>query len=158
MRGGRLDRRPGGRGLSIVEVMVALVVVAIGLFGIIDLMMLNQRYSVRAERRAVGAELAAAKLAEIQVAGYNALAALVPALSDSPTSPSYYPPAPVRFEEPYDASRFLWQASVFRAAAPQDALNVEVRVFWYPTAKAPKSTILEHSIALGALVVKEGGQ
>ena len=138
MNHARSVHRTGRSGFSLIEVMLAIVVVAIGLYGILELMASNQRYSFMADRRAVATELAAGKLAELQALGYESLVEVLPA-DDAGSSPTFYPAQPGRFDDPYQAARYTWQARFTRPPTPIDAVNVEVRVFWPPPAASRNS-------------------
>jgi len=137
------------------EVMLALVVIAFGLYGILDLMAANRRLSHRAAKRAVAVELARAKMAEIRAAGIEKVAALW-AKSPSPKGATFvYPPEPAKLLAPYEAETFLWQARFDRDEKQPGIVNVEVRIFWYPTAIAPVEKLQEHSVAVGGLLAEK---
>ena len=163
------DRRPNGRGFSLMEVLLALVVIAFGLYGILDLMASTQRLSLRAQRRAVAIELAGAKMAEIQAGGFEAVEALWSKSPAGLSQPFHYPTQPAKFGPPYveqpagrrakagpsyDVNPFLWRARFDHNDRQPEVFNVEVRVYWYPTATAPVDTIQEHSVSVGGFLVK----
>jgi len=136
------------------EVLLALVVIAFGLYGILDLMAANLHLSQRAQNRGAAIELAGAKMAEIQAAGFGAIEPLLPKLSDESSTAVLYPPAPDRFQSPYQAEKFYWQARFDRNPQVPEVLNVEVRVYWYPKAGTRGGTVPQHSVSVGGLLVK----
>jgi hypothetical protein len=136
------------------EVLIAIVVLAFALYGVLDLIDHNRRLSLRAEGRAVALELARAKMAEIQAAGYEAVAPLLPAPGDRPSTPVLYPTAPGKFQPPYPDRGYVWQARLERQNQEPDVVNVEVQVLWHRPAFTPSSSFHEHSVSVGGLVVK----
>jgi len=155
MKAERREHRPADRrGFSLIEVLLALVVVAFGLFVALDLMAANQDHARRALHRTVATDLARAKMAEIQAAGFEAFEDLLPAAADAPTSPSFFPAAPVRFEPPYRREEYFWQARFDRLAGTADAANVELRVYWLPAGIPAHTAPTENSLAIGGLLVR----
>ena len=156
MEAGRAHRRPRGWGFSLMEVLLALVVLTIGLYGVLDLIISTHNRSARTERCAAAIELARAKMAELQAMGYEALEsrALLPRLADAASSPTHFPAQAAKSEAPYEAPFYRWQARFDRAPKEPDIVNIEVRVTWYPTLEAPPDVIAEQSVALGGLLVR----
>jgi prepilin-type N-terminal cleavage/methylation domain-containing protein len=152
---GKPDSRPRLRGFSLIEVLIGIVVVVFALYGVLDLVAVNQRLSLRAHRRAVAVELARAKMAEIQAAGFDAVTALWAKAPGGATQPFVLPSDPAEFKPPYKADAFRWQARFDRVEEHPEIINVEVRVLWYPTTKAPTAQILENSVSVGGFLVKK---
>jgi prepilin-type N-terminal cleavage/methylation domain-containing protein len=156
----RLEHRPTGRGFSLMEVLIALVVIAFGLYGILDLISNNQRASIRTERRAVATELCRAKMAEVQAGGFDAVAALW-AKSPANAAASFVLPAErAPFTPPYASptdQAYQWQARFDRDGPQAAVYNIEVRVFWQPIAGATADRPETYSVSVGGLLVKRGG-
>jgi len=152
---GKPDSRPQVRGFSLIEVLIGIVVVAFALYGVLDLIATNQRLSLRAHRRAAAVELARAKMAEIQAAGFDAVSALWAKAAGGSTQPFVYPSDPAEFKPPYKAAPFRWQVRFDHAQEHPEVINVEMRVLWYPTTKAPTEQILENSVSVGGYLVKK---
>jgi prepilin-type N-terminal cleavage/methylation domain-containing protein len=153
----RVHYRPRGRGFSLIEVLLALVILTIGLYGVLDLIISTHNRSARTERRAAAIELARGKMAELQAMGYEWVEArnLVPRAADGASSPTFFPAQAAKFEPPYEAPVYRWQARFDRDPKEPDLVNVEVRVTWYPTLEAPPEMIAEQSVALGGLLVRK---
>jgi type II secretory pathway pseudopilin PulG len=151
----RPHRRFQGGGFSLLEVLMGIVVVVFALYGVLDLIASNQRLSLRAQRRATATELARAKMAEIQVAGFDAVTAMWPSLPGGPPQSLIYPPDPAEFKTPYKADPFRWQLRLDRDPQYPEAINVEVRVLWYATSTGLREQILENSVSVGGLLVKK---
>jgi type II secretory pathway pseudopilin PulG len=137
------------------EVLLGIVVVAFALYGVLDLMTISQKMSQRAQRRAAAVELARAKMAELQAAGFDAVAAL---WAKSPAAASqvfFYPATAGNFSPPYNAKPFRWQARFDRDPKTPDLMNVEVRVFWYPAPPGSSDSIEKSSVSVGGLLVKK---
>jgi len=147
-------RRGRSRGFSLIEVLLGIVVATFALYGVLDLMATSQKVSLRAHRRAAAIELARAKMAELQAAGFDAVAALWAKVPGGAAQPVAYPADPAEFKDPYKAPSFRWQARFDRVADRPELINVEVRVLWYPTTAAPTEQILENSVSVGGLLVK----
>jgi len=147
--------QPQRRGFSLIEVLIALVVVVFALYGVLDLVAANQQISLRARRRAVATELARAKMAEIRTAGFGAVTALWDKATSGPSQSFIYPSDPAEFKAPYRAGPFRWQARYSRNPRQPDAINVEVRVLWYPTTKGAPEEVLANSVSVGELLVKK---
>jgi hypothetical protein len=138
------------------EVLLALVVLAIGLYGILDLVAQNRHNSLRAKNRATALELARGKMAELRTVGYDALAALVPpASSDAASTPTRtFESAVSKFQPPYPDQGFFWQTEIEHTESSAEVLNVEVRVFWHPP-QHTDSHLFDYSVSVGGLVVKK---
>jgi len=147
--------RASGRGYSMMEVLLALVVISFGLYGLLDLITTTQKQSVRAHRRAVAVELARARMAELQAAGYDAVAGLWAKSSADPSKPLDYPPETAAFAAPYKAKNFRWQAHLVRDAQHPEVIQVEVRVTWDVIPGAPEEKLSASSVAVGGLLVKK---
>jgi len=145
MRRERLNQRSHGRGFSLMEVLIALVVIAFALYGILDLMASNERLSLRAARREVAIELARAKMAELQTAGFDAVARQ---WANSPAATSNtltYPAERAPFTPLYNAKPFQWQVRFDRGEPQSEVMQVKVEVFWLPG---------QDSVSVGGLLVK----
>lgn len=156
MRRGRTGCRPNGGGFSLIEVLVALVVIVFGLWGILDLVTSNETNDRIVQRRAAAIELAGAKLAEIQAAGFDALLPHLPKPGGEAATHSLYPAAgPTKFDLPYDTGTFSWQAR-FDPTGQPGVVNVEVRVFLedFP-ADTPAEKLQRNSVSVGALLIKK---
>jgi len=130
------------------EVLIALVVIAFALYGILDLTASNQRLSLRAQQRAEAIQLARAKMAEVQAAGFDAVVGLwAKAAAQSPQS-FVYPSQPGEFQPPYNAKLFRWQARFQRDPQRSDVINVEVVV-------THRDQPPEGAISVGGLLVKK---
>jgi len=137
------------------EVLLGLVVIVIALYGVLDLLAANQKLSVRAHRRAVAVELAQAKMAEIQAAGYGAVEALWAKSPGGAGQPFACPPKLTAFAAPYEAKPFSWQAQFVRDAQNPDVIQVEVRVAWDLIESAPDEKTPVNSVAVGTMLVKK---
>lgn len=156
MRRGRTGRKPSGRGFSLMEVLVALVVIVFGLWGILELVAANQGISRQAARRAAAIELAGAKMAEIQAAGFDRVEPLLTKLPDGASTSTLYPATPAKFEPPYDTGTYSWQARFVPNGPRPDVVNVEMRVFLEDLPlDATGDRIQRRSVAVGALLVKK---
>jgi len=137
------------------EVLLGIVVVALALYGVLDLMAISQKMSQRARRRAAAVELACAKMAELRAGGFDAVAALWAKSPAAAPQNFYYPATPGDFSPPYNAKPFRWQARFDRDPKTPDVMNVEVRVFWSPAPPGSSDSIEKSSVAVGGLLVKK---
>ena len=67
------NRSKARRGVTLMEILLALVLLSFGLFGVVDLYMNQSRLVVRSQRQVRAASLAQSYLAQLQAAGYGAL-------------------------------------------------------------------------------------
>ncbi len=156
MADGRVTRSSRRRGFSLMEVLLGIVVLAFALYGALDLLAASQKTSLRAHRRTVALELARAKMAEIQAAGYDAVAALGTASGGSAAASSFaYPTNPAPFAPPYDAKAYQWQAQFARDPKNPGVFEIEVRVTWDEFGGGAQTGLSRNSVALAGLVVKQ---
>jgi len=142
-------------GFSLIEVLIALVVLVFALYGVLDLVASTQRLAFRAQRRAAAVELARAKIAEIQAAGFNSVTALWAKSPGGPSQPFVYPPTLAEFPAPYDAKPFRWQARFDPVPEHPEVVNMVVRVFWHPPAPRAAGAEVEGSVAVAGLLVRK---
>ena len=93
--------RRRGRGFSLIEMVVAMGLLAMGLIGVIRLFPVGLRASKRSEVVSKGTFLAQQRLEELKLAGYAALSATPPTVPLSGSSGQYQWAATV---EPVDAA------------------------------------------------------
>jgi len=149
----RLDYRPHQHGFSLMEVLIALVVVTFALYGVLDLIASNQRISLRTQRRAAAIGLGRAKMAEIQTAGFDAVASLLDKGPGGPSQSLVYPSESSEFKAPYAAKAFRWQARFDRNSQQPEVIAVEVRVLWYQPTTGAAEEALSNSVSVGGLLV-----
>ena len=150
------SRRRVRHGFSLVEVMIALVIIVLGLWGILDLVASNEKTSRLAVRRAMAIELAGAKMAEIQAAGFDRIAALLAKAPDGAAAETLYPQQRATFQPPYVGETLTWQARLVPTGPQPGVIQVEVRVFLndLPAALSDEE-IRKNAVAVGALLVKK---
>jgi hypothetical protein len=137
------------------EVLLGIIVIVFALFGVLDLIQSNQHLSLRAQRRAVAVELARARMAEIQAAGFQAVTDLWAKSSSGPAQEFLYPSSRSPFDSPYNAKLFRWQARFIRENTAAEVINVEVRVFWDIEDKTPQDELLGKSVSIGGLLARK---
>jgi prepilin-type N-terminal cleavage/methylation domain-containing protein len=108
------------RGLSLVETMVALVVIVVGLAGVQRFFPQGLAAGRHSLERTQAALLARGKLEQLCAQGFEALAGAIP-LAATPESF-------VDSQQQIIFPRFRWQAEVVRRA--EDLLEVRLRVVW----------------------------
>lgn len=139
------------RGFTVVEVMIALIVLVFGIYGALDLYLNAQRQSERNEYRSLAVYVAKGKLEELKAAGYENLASyLRPRQSQgtgqsipypeniafiSQSLPDTYPPS-----RPF--SRIVWQADL--SLNPEnETIRIAVTAGWFPPGQSTYSHISE---------------
>lgn len=82
-------RFTGGRGLTLIELMVTITLLAIGLVGVASMFIYGYRTQVHAHFASVAADLAAKKIERMKAAGFNGIdSTLFPSSFDVPELPS----------------------------------------------------------------------
>jgi prepilin-type N-terminal cleavage/methylation domain-containing protein len=116
----RYDVFTSQRGLSLVETMVALMVIVIGLAGVQRFFPQGLATGRHSLERTQATLLGKGKLEELRLQGFAALAGAAPATAS---------PAPfLDGQQQVVLPRFRWQAEVLRSA--EDLLEVHLRVVW----------------------------
>lgn len=145
-------RYPGSRGFSVVEVMIALVVLVFGIYGVLDLYVNAQRQSERNEYKSLAMYVAKGKLEELKAAGYENLAAYIRLHQVQGTANSASYPESIAFITQYlpdtyasthPFSRIVWQADLALHSQDENMINVTVTAGWLPTGQNRYSHISE---------------
>jgi len=122
-----LNRFARTRGMTLIEVLVALVLLTIGLFGVFDLYGNVAHQMARGHRDLRASYLAEGYVASLQTAGYLSLATKIQTLSKTPDvdSVSLYP----EFTYSKIDRDFKWNA-VLRRDTVNRRIAIEVNVRW----------------------------
>jgi type II secretory pathway pseudopilin PulG len=156
----RLSR---SRGFTVVEVMIALIVLVFGIYGALDLYINAQRQSERNEYKSLAAYVAKGKLEELKAAGYDNLASYVRFHQNQGTGESIpYPdniafisqPLPETYAPSRALSRIVWQADL--ALNPEnESIQVAVTAGWFPTAQKTYSHISELPVGNKIVLIEQ---
>lgn len=116
------------RGMSLVEILVALVFLMFGLAGIVELYVNQARHLARTERLNRAESIARGNLAELQATGYDGLSGRIQS-DDSVDKASLFREA-TRFEMDTD---FVWNADLTKISIEGiPAVRVVVTCRWQP--------------------------
>ena len=143
-------RPPGTRGFSLVEVMIALIVLVFGIYGVLDLYLNAQKQSERNDYKSLAMYVAKGKLEELKAAGYENLVSYIRQRHVQGTGKSVSYPESIAFVTQYlpDVyastrlfSRIVWQADLALNPQNENIVKVTVTAGWLPTGQNKYSHI-----------------
>jgi len=139
---------PGGRaGFSLVEVVIALALFVIGMYGVLDLLDQSRRLEDVSQKHLQAVALAEGKLAELRAAGYDAFVA--DAASKTPKLP-IAAPSEVKAET---MGGLAWQVQAAAAGMPEACL-VSVTVSWNADGEKGIKAPLDKRVTLTELIAR----
>jgi len=148
-----MNLRPSGtRGFTLVEVMIALIVLVFGIYGVLDLYLNAQKQSERNDNKSLAMYVAKGKLEELKAAGYENLASYIRQRQVQGTGKSVSYPESIAFVTQYlpDVyastrlfSRIVWQADLALNPKNENIIRVTVTAGWFPTGQNKYSHIRE---------------
>lgn len=144
--------RQHGRGVGLVEVVVAIALLALGAYGLVTLLDASQRTGERADREMRMSALALARLHELRLDA-GRLAGRLDADTTAPLALPADGPAP--FE---DHPEFAWSATVERDAADPERLNLTVEVTRVAAGDAAEPMILRTVAFVNDAATTEGAR
>ena len=121
------------RGLSTIEILIAIVFLVFGLLGVLNIVDINQKSNKKAANRALAVKLAKMKAAEFQAAGYDALSKKL-GKKDELTYPETLEPfdktlkKTISKEDILRFQKFQWNATLKRAG--ESRIEYTVKVVW----------------------------
>ncbi|MCX7049351.1 MAG: prepilin-type N-terminal cleavage/methylation domain-containing protein [Candidatus Sumerlaeota bacterium] len=115
---------PRPRGMSLVEVLIALVIFIIGFYGLVDLAATSRRINGKYTKRFQAAVIAQNEMAILRTAGYKAITS--DSLSQAPRLPLK---SPAKVETP-GMEGFQWQVKLSPYLAITSSTRVGVVVTW----------------------------
>ena len=145
-------RLSGTRGFTLVEVMIALVVLVFGIYGVLDLYLNAQKQSERNDYKSLAMYVAKGKLEELKAAGYENLASYIRQRQVQGTGKSASYPESIAFVTQYlpDVypstrlfSRIVWQADLALNPQNENIIKMTVTAGWLPTGQNKYSHISE---------------
>ncbi len=143
-------RPPGTRGFSLVEVMIALIVLVFGIYGVLDLYLNAQTQSERNDYKSLAMYVAKGKLEELKAAGYENLASYIRLRQVQGTGKSVSYPESIAFVTQYLPavyastrlfSRIVWQADLALNPKNENIVKMTVTAGWLPTGRNKYSHI-----------------
>ena len=137
-----MQRRSSLRGLSTVEILIAIVFLVFGLLGVLNIVDINQKNNKKAANRAIAVKLAKMKAAEFQAAGYKALDEKLGKQAEVtvPDTSQYFDKTlkiTIAKENISRFQKFEWIATLKRAG--DSRIEYTVKVVWGSVNKAPKN-------------------
>jgi Tfp pilus assembly protein PilV len=123
-------------GVSLMEVLLALVLISFGLFGIVDLYMNQAKHVARTQQQVQAASLAQSYLAQLQAAGYQAVEEKIRTHADAAN-----PDLASLFPRPTGStlnSDFEWNAYL-RRVATDDPKRIEITIVVQRASPASKA-------------------
>ncbi len=145
-------RLSGTRGFTLVEVMIALIVLVFGIYGVLDLYLNAQKQSERNDYKSLSMYVAKGKLEELKAAGYENLASYIHQRQVQGTGKSVSYPESIAFVTQYlpDVypstrlfSRIVWQADLALNPQNENIVRVTVTAGWLQTGQNKYSHITE---------------
>ena len=145
-------RLSGTRGFTLVEVMIALIVLVFGIYGVLDLYLNAQKQSERNDYKSLAMYVAKGKLEELKAAGYENLASYIRQRQVQGTGKSASYPESIAFVTQYlpDVypstrlfSRIVWQADLALNPQNENIVRVTVTAGWLQTGQNKYSHITE---------------
>ena len=145
-------RLSGTRGFTLVEVMIALIVLVFGIYGVLDLYLNAQKQSERNDYKSLAMYVAKGKLEELKASGYENLASYIRLRQVQGTDQSVSYPESIAFVTQYlpDVypstrlfSRIVWQADLALNPQNENIVRVTVTAGWLQTGQNKYSHITE---------------
>ena len=152
-RGKQMKMSRSRRGISLIEVIVAVALLSVGLVGLLTLLNESQRAGVRADREMDQAALALARLHELRLQAPQLAERLSSQTTGSLVLTGEKP-------EPFpDHPDYAYQASVSRNAETTNQLNLEIEVALVnPTAAASSKPVKIRSVVFVDEMTSGGAQ
>jgi len=116
------------KGFTLVEIMIALVVLVFGLFGILDLFYSSDTARISGQLKQEATFLGVEKIETLKAVGYDALTAYIEKTAANQNNPEAN--YPVEFKVYQSNTRLKWRATLKKLSQDPETVQIIVTVLW----------------------------